>query len=99
MEDAFVCKKYLEQGYAPSVCGKGVADSGGAGVPHSLSIALPVDAAGGAGYVVFGGIGENGEFVHEGEVFCDVHGGSFPKRGFLVKFGKLAWMGMGVWNL
>ena len=59
---AGVALQHFQQGDAPPVGRKTVAAAAGHGCPQSSGSGSPIHAAGGAGGIVFGGIGQNGQF-------------------------------------
>ena len=58
--NAHVGQEQLQQGDAPPIRREGVAAARGEGLAQAPAPAIP--AAGGAGHVIFGGVGEDGEF-------------------------------------
>ena len=70
---AVIAEKHFQQGDAPAIGGKGMADAlGGAGA-RSAGDVPALGAAGGAGHIVFGGVGEDAEFlepVHKTDLLC-----------------------------
>ena len=57
-------KKHLQQADAPPVRRKAVTDAAGGGIADAVRRALPVNAAGGAGGVIFGGGAQYFQFLH-----------------------------------
>ena len=58
-----VCEKNFEQGNTAAVCGEAVADAAGKRISNACAVASAVYTAGGAGDIVFGGSGQEGELV------------------------------------
>ena len=63
--DAAVGHQHLEQGDAPPVRRKAVTNAEPHRAAQHSRLPAPVGAAGGTGRVVFGGIGENAQFIHQ----------------------------------
>ena len=65
--DAAVGHQHLQQGHAPPVAGKGVAASGDGGgrVADMPRLMPPLGSAGGTGGVIFGRVGQNGQFLQD----------------------------------
>ena len=60
-----VALQHLQESDAPAVGGKAVAAAAGHGGPQSAGPGRAVQTGGGAGRVVFGGVGQDGELVQQ----------------------------------
>lgn len=65
IEDAVVGEEDLEEGDAAAVFGIGMTDAHTGGITETFGVVGAFAAAGGAGDIVFGGVGENGEFFFD----------------------------------
>ena len=64
--------QHLQQADAPAVGGEGMAAAGGIAAAQPPGPAPAARAAGGAGHIVFGAVGQNGQFFHH-RLFHDAH--------------------------
>ena len=70
VEDTHVGVKNLQQRDATAVFSVGVADTGGRGITQTTTRIFSPTAAGRTGYIVFGGIGQYGQFVFDAHQFA-----------------------------